>query len=50
MDKRVLAVAKLGYKRCVIPEGAEKSLKSLKMDITIVGCRTLKEMINAIFR
>lgn len=50
MDKRVLAVAKLGYKRCIIPKTAEKSLRPLKLDITIVGCRTLKEMINTIFR
>lgn len=50
MDKRVMAVAKLGYKRCVIPKTAEKSLKYLNMDITVVGCRTLKDMINTIFR
>jgi len=35
MDKRVLAVAKLGYKRCIIPKTAEKSLGSLKVDIAV---------------
>lgn len=49
MDKRVIAVAKLGYKKCVIPKTAEKSLAGLNLDITILGCRTVKEVINIIF-
>ncbi|KAJ6793912.1 Uncharacterized protein M6B38_233000 [Iris pallida] len=49
MDKRVIAVAKLGYKKCVIPKTAEKSIAGLNLDMTILGCRTVKEVINIIF-
>ncbi|XP_058091393.1 uncharacterized protein LOC131237572 [Magnolia sinica] len=51
MDKRVIAVTKLGYKKCVIPKSAEKTLTSLDMGETmIVGCNNLKDVINRIFR
>lgn len=48
MDKRVNTLAKLGYRMCVVPKAAEKSLgTSDKMKI--VGCRNLKEVINTVF-
>ncbi|XP_065016658.1 uncharacterized protein LOC103991350 isoform X2 [Musa acuminata AAA Group] len=50
MDKRVIAVAKLGFKRCVIPKAAERTLTSLNLDITILGCKNLKEVINTVFQ
>lgn len=50
MDKRVNTVAKLGYKKCVVPKSAVKSLVKLELgDIEIVGCSNLKEMINVVF-
>nr|CAB3467026.1 unnamed protein product [Digitaria exilis] len=50
MDKRVMAIAKLGYKKCVVPKTSEKLLKPLNLDIEIVACSNLKQFINAIFR
>lgn len=50
MDKRVIAIAKLGYKKCIIPKAAEKLLSALDLDILILGCRNLKEVINAVFQ
>ncbi|CAL5051098.1 unnamed protein product [Urochloa decumbens] len=50
MDKRVMTVAKLGYKKCVVPKTAEKLLKPLNLDIEILPCSNLKQFINAIFR
>nr|XP_029118175.1 uncharacterized protein LOC105037501 [Elaeis guineensis] len=50
MDKRVIAVAKLGYKKCIIPKAAEKLLSALDLDILILGCRNLKEVINVVFQ
>ncbi|CAL9195506.1 unnamed protein product [Musa hybrid cultivar] len=50
MDKRVIAVAKLGFKRCVIPKAAERTLTSLNLEITILGCKNLKEVINTVFQ
>lgn len=50
MDKRVMAIAKLGYKKCVVPKTSEKLLKPLKLDIEILPCSNLKQFINAIFR
>nr|GMC55690.1 DNA repair protein RadA-like isoform X1 [Ipomoea batatas] len=50
MDKRVNTVAKLGYKKCIVPKSAVKSLVKLELgDIEIVGCSNLKEMINVVF-
>ncbi|RVX17034.1 Mitochondrial-processing peptidase subunit alpha [Vitis vinifera] len=44
MEKRVNTVAKLGYKKCIVPKAAEKSLPTLEdMNIEIVGCRNMKE-------
>ncbi|EXB74602.1 DNA repair protein RadA-like protein [Morus notabilis] len=44
MDKRIHTVAKLGYKKCIIPKSAEKSLAtSVYEGMTVVGCRNLKE-------
>ncbi|KAH7682003.1 Endopeptidase La protein [Dioscorea alata] len=50
IDKRVMSVAKLGYKKCIVPKAVEKSLADLNLDIEIVGCRNLKEVINTIFQ
>ncbi|PHT88935.1 hypothetical protein T459_11041 [Capsicum annuum] len=51
MDKRINTVAKLGYKKCIIPKSAKTSLSSLDLgDTEIVACRNLKEMINIVFR
>lgn len=51
MDKRVVTVSKLGYKRCIIPKSAEKLLTGLDLEegLQIVGCRNLKEVINGVF-
>ncbi|XP_077217364.1 DNA repair protein RadA-like protein isoform X1 [Tasmannia lanceolata] len=50
MDKRVNAVAKLGYKKCVIPKKAEKSLASIDLgEMVVVGCKDLKEVIHRVF-
>ncbi|MCD7446784.1 hypothetical protein HAX54_016877 [Datura stramonium] len=51
MDKRINTVAKLGYKKCIVPKSAETSLSALDVgDTEIVACRNLKEMINIVFR
>ncbi|CAA6660964.1 unnamed protein product [Spirodela intermedia] len=50
MDKRVTAVAKLGYKKCVVPTSAEKSLSGLHLDIDILACGNLTAVINRLFR
>lgn len=50
IEKRVHTVAKLGYKMCIVPRSAEKALASSSFgDMLIVGCRNLKEVINAVF-
>ncbi|KAF3341534.1 DNA repair protein RadA [Carex littledalei] len=49
MDKRVMAVAQLGYKRCVVPKSAEKLMKTLDIEMTILGCKNLKDMIYTVF-
>lgn len=50
IEKRVNTVAKLGYKKCIVPKAAEKSLPTLEdMNIEIVGCRNMKEVINTVF-
>ncbi|KAK4590844.1 hypothetical protein RGQ29_021152 [Quercus rubra] len=51
MEKRVNTVAKLGYKMCIVPKSAEKSLGSHGFEgMEIIGCRNLKEVINTVFR
>uniref|UniRef100_M8BD45 DNA repair radA-like protein n=1 Tax=Aegilops tauschii TaxID=37682 RepID=M8BD45_AEGTA len=50
MDKRVMAIAKLGYRKCVVPKTSEKLLKPLDLDIQILPCNNLKEFINTVFR
>ncbi|KAA8541730.1 hypothetical protein F0562_022882 [Nyssa sinensis] len=50
MEKRIITVAKMGYKKCVIPKSAEKSLSALDLgEMKILGCKNLKEMINSVF-
>lgn len=50
MEKRVNSLAKMGYKKCVVPKSTEKLLTALNLDgMTILGCKNLKEVINIIF-
>lgn len=49
MDKRVIAVAKLGFKRCIVAKTTEKSIMALNLEMEILGCKNLKEVINAVF-
>ncbi|XP_050234341.1 uncharacterized protein LOC126682646 [Mercurialis annua] len=50
MEKRIHTVAKLGYKVCIVPKSATKSLPNLDYkDIQIIGCANLKQVIDAIF-
>ncbi|XP_042048268.1 DNA repair protein RadA-like isoform X2 [Salvia splendens] len=52
LEKRVSTVAKLGYKKCIVPKQAEKSLSEVHRGpeaMEIVGCNNLKEMINSVF-
>ncbi|CAN8306585.1 unnamed protein product [Cochlearia groenlandica] len=51
MEKRVSTLAKLGFTKCVVPKSAENTLKALNLkEIEIIGCKNLKELINAVFR
>ncbi|OVA12456.1 DNA repair protein RadA [Macleaya cordata] len=51
MEKRLNAVAKLGYKKCIVPKSVEKSLATLELGgMAIFGCKNLKEVINIVFR
>lgn len=44
-------VAKLGFNKCVVPKSVEESLKALSLkEIEIIGCKNLKELINAVFK
>ncbi|CAK9165326.1 unnamed protein product [Ilex paraguariensis] len=50
MEKRVNTVAKLGYKKCIVPKSAEKSMLALGLEeIMILGCKNLKEVIHTVF-
>lgn len=50
MDKRVSTVAKLGYKKCIVPMSAKKSLATLDLgELEIIGCNDLKGVINTVF-
>ncbi|XP_051139233.1 uncharacterized protein LOC127257017 [Andrographis paniculata] len=50
MEKRVNTLAKLGYKKAIVPKSAQASLLELKIEgIEIFGCKNLKEMIYAVF-
>lgn len=50
MEKRVNTVAKLGYKKCIVPKSAEKALRGLAVgDMVVFGCWNLKEVINTVF-
>ncbi|KAE8680753.1 hypothetical protein F3Y22_tig00111366pilonHSYRG00032 [Hibiscus syriacus] len=50
MDKRVSTVAKLGYKKCIVPKSAEKSLANLDLgEMEMIGCNDLKGVINTVF-
>ncbi|KAL0319322.1 UNVERIFIED_CONTAM: DNA repair protein RadA [Sesamum angustifolium] len=50
LEKRVSTLAKLGYKKCIVPKLAEKSFTDLlPQGMEILGCKNLKEMINTVF-
>ena len=50
MDKRISTVAKLGYKKCIVPISARKSLATHDFgEMEIIGCKDLKEVINTVF-
>ncbi|XVE88791.1 hypothetical protein DITRI_Ditri19aG0097200 [Diplodiscus trichospermus] len=50
MDKRVSTVAKLGYKKCIVPISAKQSLANFDSgEMEIIGCKDLKELINTVF-
>ncbi|KAH9714200.1 RECA 2 domain-containing protein [Citrus sinensis] len=50
MEKRVSTVAKLGYRKCIVPKSAEKSLATLGFEqMEFIGCKNLKEVINVVF-
>ncbi|MFS7936332.1 putative DNA repair protein RadA [Helianthus anomalus] len=50
MEKRVSTLAKLGYKKCVVPEPAAKLLRGLDFgEFELLGCQTLKDVINTVF-
>ncbi|XP_074285360.1 uncharacterized protein LOC141610943 isoform X1 [Silene latifolia] len=50
IEKRVITLAKFGYKKCVVPESAEKALGAISSEIQIVGCKNLKEVLAKVFR
>ncbi|KAK9666019.1 hypothetical protein RND81_14G153700 [Saponaria officinalis] len=50
IEKRVHTLAKLGYKKCVVPESAQKALAGVSSEIQIVGCKNLKQVIDKVFR
>jgi predicted ATP-dependent serine protease len=49
MDKRIMAVAQLGYKKCVVPKAAENLIAALDIEMAILGCDNLKDMIYTVF-
>ncbi|XP_022868216.1 uncharacterized protein LOC111387853 [Olea europaea var. sylvestris] len=51
LEKRINPLAKLGYKKCIVPKSAEKILSEIHSDgMEIWGCKNLKEMIHTVFR
>ncbi|XP_021765374.1 uncharacterized protein LOC110729896 [Chenopodium quinoa] len=50
IEKRVTALAKLGYKTCIVPKSAEKAIAALGFEgLQVVGCKNLKEVIDKVF-
>ncbi|GAV75927.1 AAA_25 domain-containing protein/ChlI domain-containing protein [Cephalotus follicularis] len=50
MDKRVNTLTQLGYKKCIVPKSAVKSLANQGFEMReIIGCRNLKDVINTVF-
>ncbi|KAL2927949.1 DNA repair protein RadA [Bienertia sinuspersici] len=51
IEKRVINLAKLGYKLCIVPKLAEKALAALNLEgLQVVGCNNLKVVIDEVFR
>ncbi|BFG24368.1 hypothetical protein CerSpe_106420 [Prunus speciosa] len=51
MDKRIHTLAKLGYKKCIVPKSAKTSSGTSSFeDIKIIGCKDLKEVISNVFK
>ncbi|KAL0554156.1 hypothetical protein IC582_008072 [Cucumis melo] len=50
MEKRINTVAKLGFKRCVVPKSAENCLGVVGLGkMKLIGCTNLKDVINNVF-
>lgn len=45
LDARLKEAAKLGFKRCVVPQSAGRRLGDTPKGLAIIGCRTLAEAI-----
>ncbi|KAL2516278.1 ATP-dependent peptidase [Forsythia ovata] len=51
LEKRINTLAKLGYKKCIVPKSAEKTFYEMQSEgMEILGCNNLKEMIHTVFR
>ncbi len=50
VEKRIQEVSKMGFKRCIIPQGNLKTLNnfSSKKDLEIIGVKTVQEAINLV--
>jgi len=48
VEKRIQEVSKMGFKRCIIPQGNLKTLNNIlsKKDLEIIGVKTVQEAIN----
>ena len=50
MEKRINTVAKLGFKRCVVPKSAVNCLGVVGLgEMKLIGCTNLKDVINNVF-
>lgn len=47
LDTRLKEAAKLGFKRCLIPQSAKKRLLETPKGLSVIGCRTAAEAIDA---
>ncbi|MCP4357245.1 MAG: DNA repair protein RadA [Chloroflexi bacterium] len=47
LESRLKEAAKLGFKRCLIPRSAQRRLSETPDKLTVTGCRTVAEAIDA---
>lgn len=45
---RVAEAARLGFKRCIVPEYCKNQLKGLDLDIEVIGARTVRQAVDII--